>query len=97
MIKFYRDVKLADKFVECIEIGREIGKSFNLKNDYILFIHATSEGGIAHSIEEVYADGFLASGVFYGFHFPFTSINEKIAEKLKRNEDKNERDNIKIN
>jgi len=83
--------------MECIEVGREIGKKFNLKNDYILFIHATAEGGIAHSVDEVYADGFLASGVFYGFHFPFTAINEKIAEKLKRNEDKNETTNTKVN
>lgn len=94
--KFSRGVKLSDKFIECLEIGREIGKKFGLKKDYILFIHATSEGGLAHAIDEVFEDGFLTAGVFYGFHFPFSPINEKIAVKIKRTEEQNET-NSKIN
>jgi len=76
--------RLCDRFMNCLIEGREFADKYELERDYILFIHATTKGGLAHSVEEVYDDGFLADGVYYGFHFPFSPITEKIAEKIQK-------------
>ena len=76
--------RLCDRFMMCLIEGRKFVEKHKLEKDYILFIHATQKGGIAHSVDELYDDGFFADGVYYGFHFPFSPINEKVAEKIQK-------------